>query len=58
MKVSWRLTAEQQPSDGRKVLTSDSIVAYYDGELWYDWHSDIVLKNPLFWMEIPGLPGE
>lgn len=58
MKVSWRLTAEQKPSDDRPVLTSDNIVAYYDDETWYDYNTDIVLKEPLYWMHIPLLPNE
>jgi hypothetical protein len=58
MKVSWRLTSEQYPGDDRAVLTSDNIVAYYDDDIWYDFNSDIVIKKPLYWMEIPLLPGE
>jgi hypothetical protein len=58
MKVSWRLTAEQRPSDDRAVLTSDNIVAYYDDETWFDFNQDIVIKAPLYWMHIPLLPNE
>ena len=58
MKVSWRLTKEQQPSDDRSVLTSEKIVAYFDDGIWYDYNSDIVIKKPLYSMEIPLLPGE
>jgi hypothetical protein len=58
MKVSWRLTAEQKPSDVRAVLTSDNIVAYYDDGMWFDFNQDIVIKAPLYWMHIPLLPNE
>lgn len=58
MKVSWRLTNEQRPSDDRPVLTSDNLVAYYDDEIWYDYQTDIVIKEPLYWMHIPLLPNE
>jgi len=57
MKVSWRLTAEQRPSDDRPVLTSDNLVAYYDDEIWFDYQTDIVIKAPIYWMHIPLLPG-
>jgi hypothetical protein len=58
MKVSWRLTAEQNPSDDRAVLTSDNIVAYYDDGTWFDFNQDIVIKAPLYWMHIPLFPNE
>jgi len=58
MKVSWRLTSEQLPNDDRPVLTSDNLVAYYDDEIWYDYQTDIVLKEPIYWRHIPLLPGE
>ena len=58
MKVSWRLTKEQQPSDDRPVLTSDKRVAYFDDGYWYDYTNDIVIKAPLYWMHIPLLPNE
>lgn len=58
MKVSWRLTAEQRPSDDRPVLTSDNLVAYFDDDIWYDYQTDIVIKTPLYWMHIPLLPNE
>jgi hypothetical protein len=59
MKVSWRLTAEQQPPGYYlPVLTSDNIVAYYDDGMWFDFNQDIVIKAPLYWMHIPLLPNE
>jgi hypothetical protein len=58
MKVSWRLTTEQRPSDDRPVLTSDNLVAYFDDDIWYDYQTDIVIKKPLYWMCIPLLPNE
>jgi hypothetical protein len=58
MKVSWRLASEQQPSFYLSVLTSDNIVAYYDDGIWFDFNQDIVIKEPLYWMDIPAVPGE
>lgn len=62
MKVSWRVAAEQKPSDDREVLASYAngikILVYYDGEYWCDTTTDNVLGEPVYWMHIPLLPYE
>lgn len=62
MKVSWRLAAEQKPSDDREVLGSftngSRLICYYDGEVWVDSATENIISSPVFWMHIPLLPFE
>lgn len=63
MKVSWRLTAEQTPSDESNVLVSykngEKAICYYDSDGdWVEAHSEIIKAEPLYWMCIPLLPYE
>jgi len=62
MKNEWIDTHKKKPSDEREVLVSlksgDILIACYDGEDWYDTISGNVLSEPLYWLNIPLLPGE
>lgn len=46
------------PLDGMAVLTSDYDVAVYDGENWYNYYTDLIIPEPLYWFRIPPLPWE
>jgi len=53
MKASWRLTKEQLPSDDREVLGIFMYckkLCYFDGDIWVDSISEIIIPPPLYWM--------
>jgi len=61
MKASWRLTKEQLPSDDREVLGIFMYckkLCYFDGDIWVDSISEIIITPPIWWMHIPLTPGE
>ena len=62
MKIKWIEADKYKPTDDRDVLASfknsDKILCYFDGDDWYDSYTGNVIGDPVYWMDIPLLPGE
>lgn len=58
MKIEWILSTKKQPLDGVAVLTSEYEIAYFDGENWYNFDTDMIISQPSYWFQIPPLPWE
>lgn len=56
--MKWFDTTKYLPAHGLRVLTSDLDVVYFDGECWYNYHTEMIQDEPEFWMNIPNLPYE
>lgn len=59
---AYRSVSKQLPTEGINVLVSDSnddkYVAYYDGDDWFESHTEQHIPNVIWWMYIPITPNE
>jgi len=59
---AYRHVTKQLPSDGLHVLIVDiydnKFIAYYDGEDWFDVHTEEHIQHVEWWMYIPITPSE
>ena len=62
MSKAYRHVSKQLPTEGIAVLVStihdDNFVAYYDGDDWFDFHTEENIQNVEWWMHIPIAPNE
>ena len=59
---AYRHPSKQLPSEGMVVLVVDiydnKFIAYYDGEDWFDAHTEEHIQHVEWWMYIPITPNE
>jgi hypothetical protein len=59
---AYRHPSKQLPTDGLHVLIVDiydnKFIAYYDGEDWFDAHTEEHIQHVEWWMYIPITPHE
>lgn len=62
MSKAYRHVSKQLPSEGMAVLVSTihdkKFIAYYDGDDWFDYHTEEHIQNIEWWMHIPITPQE
>lgn len=62
MSKAYRHVSKQLPSEGIAVLVSTindkKFIAYYDGDGWFNYHTEEHIKNVEWWMHIPITPHE
>lgn len=59
---AYRHISKQLPSEGVEVLAVDiydnRYIAYYDGDDWFEAHTEEHIPNVEWWMYIPITPNE
>ena len=62
MSKAYRHVTKQLPSEGLHVLFSniqdEKYIAYFDGDDWFDYHTEEHIQNIEWWMHIPITPNE
>lgn len=62
MSKAYRHVTKQLPSEGLPVLVStiqdEKYIAYFDGDDWFDYHTEEHIQNIEWWMHVPITPNE
>jgi hypothetical protein len=58
----WVEADKYKPTDDREILAhflnGETLIVFFDGDEWCDAMTCNILKEPLYWMDIPVIPGE